>query len=158
MSELLIRPMTAAEFAPFRERAIKEYAAEHVRTGDWSPEQAEALAAEETDQLLPRGVDTEGTLLLVAEAQGAGVIGMVWVALEVAQSQGAWIFDIEIVPEQRGRGYGRALLEAAEREVVTRGGDSLTLNVFGGNLVAQGLYKSAGYEITSMRMRKSLVD
>jgi ribosomal protein S18 acetylase RimI-like enzyme len=150
--------MTAAEFAPFRERTIKAYAAEHVRTGDWSPDRAETLSAEQTDQLLPHGVDTEGTLLLVAETEAAGVIGLVWVALEVAQSQSAWIFDIEIVLEQRGKGYGRALLAAAEREVVARGGDSLTLNVFGGNLVAQGLYKSAGYEITSMHMRKSLVD
>jgi ribosomal protein S18 acetylase RimI-like enzyme len=156
MSELLIRPMTAAEFGPFRERAIKEYAAEHVRAGDWSADQAEALAAEQTDQLLPRGVDTEGTLLLVAETDGAGVIGMVWVALAVAQSQSAWIFDIEIVPAQRGKGHGRALLEAAEREVRARGGHSIALNVFGGNRVAQGLYKSAGYEISSMHMRKPL--
>lgn len=150
--------MTAAEFGPYRERAIEAYAAEHVRAGNWSADRAEALAAEQTDRLLPDGVDTEGMLMLVAEIEGAGVIGIVWVALTQPQQEGAWIFDIEIVPEQRGKGHGRALLQAAEREVIARGGHAIGLNVFGGNVVAQDLYKSAGYEITSMYMHKSLFD
>jgi hypothetical protein len=43
----------------------------------------------------------------------------------------AWIFDIDVAPEHRGRGYGRALLQAAEREVEQRGVKSIGLNVFG---------------------------
>jgi ribosomal protein S18 acetylase RimI-like enzyme len=148
--------MTPPEFDVFRRRAIMEYAAEHVRAADWSPDRAEQLAEKETDDLLPNGVDTPGMLLLVAENNSAEVIGLVWVALERQEGPGAWIYDIEIVPEQRGRGYGRALLEAAEREVKRRGVQSLGLNVFGGNLVARGLYESSGYEITSIQMRKSL--
>ncbi len=69
---------------------------------------------------------------------------------------GWWIYDIEVVEDQRGRGYGRALLDAVEREVVARGGDSVGLNVFGANAVAKGLYESAGYEVAAFLMRKRL--
>ena len=63
---------------------------------------------------------------------------------------------MEVVDDQRGRGYGRALLDAAEREVVARGGDSVGLNVFGANAAAKGLYVSAGYEVAATLMRKAL--
>ncbi len=148
--------MTPPEFDGFRQRLIREYAAEHVRAGNWSPDRAEQLAAKETDDLLPDGLHTTGMLFLVGESAGGEVIGVAWVALERRQGPGAWIYDIEIVPEQRGRGYGRALLNAAEGEVKSRGGDSIGLNVFGPNAVARGLYESSGYEITSIQMRKGL--
>lgn len=156
MTELQMRPMTAAEFAAYRARAIRDYAAEHIRAGNWSPNQAEELAAKETDDLLPDGVDTSGMLLLAAETASAGLIGIVWVELRHRQTTGAWIYDIEIVPEQRGRGYGRSLLRAAEREVEKQGVKSIALNVFSGNAVARNLYESSGYEITSLFMRKKL--
>jgi ribosomal protein S18 acetylase RimI-like enzyme len=156
MSELRIRPMTAAEFAAFRQRTITEYAAEHVRIGDWSPDRAEELASRETDHLLPDGMDTPGMLLLAAETAGAGLIGVLWVAFEEEHKNGAWIYDIEIVPEHRGRGYGRALLLAAEREVERRGCDAIGLNVFATNAVALSLYESSGYETSSLHMRKKL--
>jgi hypothetical protein len=83
--------MTAGEFAAYRARSIKGYAAEHVRAGNWSPSQAEELAAKETDDLLPDGVDTPGMLLLAAETASAGLIGIVWVELKHRQTTGAWI-------------------------------------------------------------------
>lgn len=156
MSELQVRGMTAVEFDSYRERAITGYAAAHVRAGDWSPDRAEELAAGQTDDLLPDGVDTRGMLLLVAEAPDAGTVGTAWVALEHERTSGAWIYEIEIVAEQRGRGYGRALLRAIEREVEKRGGSTVGLNVFGGNAVARHLYESSGYETTTLQMRKRL--
>jgi ribosomal protein S18 acetylase RimI-like enzyme len=156
MSGLRVRRLTPAEFGAFRERAIKEYAAEHVRAGSWSESLAEELATKDTDRLLPDGVDTPGMLLLAAESAAADLVGFAWVALEHERTGGAYLYDIEIVPEQRGRGYGRALLGAVEREVEKRGCDSIALNVFAGNRVARQLYESSGYEITSLRMRKTL--
>lgn len=148
--------MTEEEFQEFRTRAVTGYAAAHVDAGNWSEDEAERIAAEETDRLLPDGVATEGMLLLVAETAADGPIGMAWVALYDPQERGPWIYDIEIFSEQRGKGYGRALLEALEREVAARGGEVLGLNVFGANAVARRLYESSGYEITSVYMRKRL--
>ena len=48
---------------------------------------------------------------------------------------------------QRGRGYGRALMEAADREAQRRGAQSIGLNVFGRNDVARRMYESSGYQV-----------
>jgi ribosomal protein S18 acetylase RimI-like enzyme len=155
MSDLRIRAMTRAEFDDYRRRSVRRYAGEHVRVGNWSAEDAEQRAEKETDELLPKGVDTPEMVLLVAETAGA-VVGLVWVGPAPQQRAGWWIYDIEVVDDQRGRGYGRALLDAAEREVLVRDGNSIGLNVFGANAAARGLYESAGYEVAALLMRKSL--
>jgi ribosomal protein S18 acetylase RimI-like enzyme len=153
VADLEIRAMTQEEFRPYRQRAIGEYAAENVRAGNWNPEEAEQRAARETDELLPDGVETAGMVLLVGET-ASGVAGLVWAGPASADRSGWWIYDIEVVPAQRGRGYGRALLEAAEREAQRRGAESIGLNVFGGNDAARGLYESSGYEVSATQMRK----
>jgi ribosomal protein S18 acetylase RimI-like enzyme len=150
---LQIRAMTQEEFSRYRRRAISEYAAEHVRAGTWSAEEAEQRAAKDTDDLLPAGADTEGMVLLVGET-GGEVVGLVWVGPAPDERADWWIYDIEVVPDQRGRGYGRALLDAAEREAQRRGVDAIGLNVFGGNHVALRLYESSGYQVASVLMRK----
>jgi ribosomal protein S18 acetylase RimI-like enzyme len=155
VADLQIRAMTPDEFDRYRRRAIREYAAEHVRAGDWSQEAAERRAERETDDLLPDGVDTAGMALLVAEAEGE-LVGIVWLGRAPRQQVGWWIYDIEVIAAQRRRGYGRALLEAAEREAQSRGADAIGLNVFGGNDAARQLYESSGYQVTSIQMRKSL--
>jgi ribosomal protein S18 acetylase RimI-like enzyme len=151
--------MTAAEFGEFRARLIRAYAADHVQAGNWPVADAEGRAAAEIDSLLPQGGRTPGTLLLTAQAADGGKVGHVWVALQGPDPNGdAWIYDIEIAPKQRGRGYGRALLTAAEQAAARHGARSLALNVFGPNAIARGLYESAGYKITTLQMRKELPD
>ena len=97
-------------------------------------------------------------LFLTAETAAGDLVGHVWVALDSrpGSGSGAWIYDIEIEEGQRGHGYGRALLRAAEREVASHGVEVIGLNVFGANTVARSLYKSSGYEITALQMRKRL--
>ena len=157
MNNLVVRPMTSAEFESFRDRLVREYAAEHVRAGNWRREEAEARAAEQTDELLPKGAETPGVLLLMAETAAGEQVGHVWIGLERRQGPGAWIYSIEIAPGQRGKGYGRALLELAEQETARHGVDAIGLNVFGPNTVARNLYESAGYETVSLQMHKQLL-
>jgi ribosomal protein S18 acetylase RimI-like enzyme len=57
---------------------------------------------------------------------------------------------------QRGKGYGRALLRAAEEQAAQQGIDTIGLNVFGSNAVARELYQSSGYETASLHLRKQL--
>jgi ribosomal protein S18 acetylase RimI-like enzyme len=147
--------MTAGEFVAFRAEMIREYASEQVRAGSWG-EEAEELAAKQTDDLLPDGAETPGMLVLAAENAAGAVVGRVWVALRWPGKIGAWICQIEVVAEQRGKGYGRALLRAAEEATAAEGVEAIGLNVFGENTVARSLYASSGYEITSLQMRKQL--
>jgi ribosomal protein S18 acetylase RimI-like enzyme len=148
--------MTTAEFAALRDRLIPEYAAGKVRAGEWSEDQAEALAAKQTAELLPEGPDTPGMLLLTADDSEGQPVGLVWVALDQPREGQAWIYYIEVNPEQRGKGHGRALLEAAEQEAARHGATWIGLNVLGGNTVARNLYESSGYRTTEINMRKEL--
>jgi ribosomal protein S18 acetylase RimI-like enzyme len=156
MDQLQLRPMAAAEFEAYRARLVPDYAAEHVRAGHWSAEAAETLAARQIDDLLPEGPDTPGMFLLMAATSGGEPVGLVWVALDRPLPGQAWIYDIVVNPEQRGRGYGRALLRAAEQEATRHGSKAIGLNVFGTNTVARRLYETSGYQITAMNMRKEL--
>lgn len=154
--ELTLRAMTIAEFEEYRARAVSGYADAHVTAGDWDVADAHARAEENTNSLLPAGLDTAGMRFVVAEAEGIGRVGHAWVNLDEPDRPGAWIFDIEVAEEARGRGYGRALLEAVEELVRAEGVAAIGLNVFGYNDVARGLYESAGYRTTSLHMLKRL--
>jgi ribosomal protein S18 acetylase RimI-like enzyme len=153
-----MRPMTSAEFDSIVPRLIREYAAENVAVGNWTPEEAEQRASRQTEQLLPQGVDTPGVLMLMAEKTAGEAVGFVWLALErePGAAGGAWIYDIEIFPACRGQGLGRALLAAAEAAAAEHGIGSIGLNVSGRNTTARSLYESAGYRITTMQLNKEL--
>lgn len=150
--------MTDAEFAAFRARAMHDYAVEKVAADEWPPERAQALAEEQTDGLLPDGKDTAGMFIVIADAEDVGPVGYAWLALEGPDVSSAWIHDISIDEEQRGKGYGRALLNGLEQVAREHGHESIALSVFAGNDYARQLYERAGFKSTSIRMSKRLED
>jgi GNAT superfamily N-acetyltransferase len=156
MEQLRLRPMTVEEFTTYRARLIPAYAADHVEAGDWNPDEAEALAARAVDDLLPAGPQAPGMLLLNAENADGEQVGLVWIALNHSGPGSAWIYDIQINPEHQGKGYGRALLHAAEGQARQHDSSTMGLHVFGANTVARNLYESSGYQATSLIMRKPL--
>lgn len=56
------------------------------------------------------------------------------------------IHDLAVVPECRGQGVGRALLQAIEEEARRGGCCRLTLEVRADNRIARGLYQSFGFQ------------
>jgi ribosomal protein S18 acetylase RimI-like enzyme len=157
MADPVIRPMSAAEFGPFITNLIREYAEQKVLAGEWPEEGAAEHAARDTAALLPQAQDTPGMVLLTLEAADGTVAGQVWVAVQAHDgAPGAWIYDIQVEPEHRGRGYSRALMAAAERAAAEHGATAIGLNVSGRNAVARRLYETSGYEISALQMRKPL--
>jgi ribosomal protein S18 acetylase RimI-like enzyme len=150
-----LRPMTETEYAELMDRLVTGYAASHVEAGQWAATEARQKAAAEMDQLLPDGVATKDMALMTAEAEGRPV-GRLWLAFGRPRPDEGWIYYIEVEPAERGRGFGRAVLSAAEAECAARGLVTLGLNVFGPNTAARSLYESAGYETTSLQMRKGI--
>lgn len=155
MEQLRLRPMTAAEFKSYRARAIRVRAADHVQAGDCDPGQAETLAAGEADDLLPAGLQTVGMLLLVAEAGNGEQVGQVWIALNGSRPYNAWVYDLQISPERRGEGYGRALLQATEEQARRHGATVIGARVSSANTVIRSLLESSGWNVTLV-MRKPL--
>ncbi len=156
MDTLRLRPMTDEEFAAFRARAVHDYAIDKVAAGEWSQERAQELAEQQTETLLPDGKDTRGMFIVMAEAEAVGPVGYAWLALEGPDVSCAWVYDISIDEEQRGKGYGRALLNGLEQVAREHGVESIGLNVFAGNEYARRLYERAGFTPSSIHMSKRL--
>ena len=84
-------------------------------------------------------------------------VGTLWMGRPLSGDADTWyIFDIEIAKDMRGRGFGRAAMEAAEEWTRERGGTRVALNVFGPNLTARALYDSLGYEVLATSMFKDI--
>jgi ribosomal protein S18 acetylase RimI-like enzyme len=157
MDRLTLIPMSADEVDVLLARTAREFAAEQVAAGNWTEGSADELGLAETARLLPQGAQTPG-MSISAAFDGDVRVGYVWLNLEprISTTGEAWIYDIEVVPELRGRGYGRLLLAAAEDEARRAGATYLGLNVFGANRVARSLYEASGYEVKTVQMRKAL--
>lgn len=68
----------------------------------------------------------------------------------------AFIYDIFIDNNFRGKGYGKKTMELLEVEVKKLGLNHIGLHVFGHNHAARSLYQKMGYEITNLNLEKVL--
>ncbi|HET8586286.1 MAG TPA: GNAT family N-acetyltransferase, partial [Candidatus Limnocylindria bacterium] len=83
--------------------------------------------------------------LALAEGRAAGlVIFRFRRRLNYATFQG-WISDLFVRPAFRGRGIGRALMQAVIEEWRLRQGHAVTLETGYSNVAARGLYESLGF-------------
>ena len=151
-----LRPMTPEEFPAFMAESKAGYAHDIEVHGDQTREAALAKAEADFPAVLPLGLETPGHAIFAVEADGAAV-GRLWLAERQAGGRRTlFIYDISIDPGEQGRGYGRAAMRLAEEEAERRGIGRIELNVFGGNDVARGLYRSLGYVETAVQMAKAL--
>ncbi|MBL1096511.1 GNAT family N-acetyltransferase [Streptomyces coffeae] len=155
-----IRPLTEAEYPGWYAHQRADYVKDLLERGV-SERQAEAKADHDCATLLPRGQDTPGTWLRLLVHDGAEV-GTLWVALregqpDAAETGEAYVYAVDVAEEHRGRGHGRTLMLAAEREALAAGVHSLGLHVFGGNTPALRLYESLGYQVIEYQLFKPLL-
>jgi ribosomal-protein-alanine N-acetyltransferase len=95
-------------------------------------------------------LDSGSVYFACARSDAGSVLGYV-VAWFVAD-QGE-IANIAVAPDQRGRGVGRALLDAALGEAARRGIAAVFLEVRDSNQRARELYASRGFEEVGRRRR-----
>jgi ribosomal protein S18 acetylase RimI-like enzyme/SAM-dependent methyltransferase len=80
----------------------------------------------------------------VAEEQGR-VLGMATAYRPDDEPGTVWMFAMWVRPEHRGRGIGRALVEAVVDQARSLGGEVVVLRVTEGNAAATNLYASCGF-------------
>ncbi|MGC5309143.1 GNAT family N-acetyltransferase [Micromonospora zamorensis] len=154
--ELTLTPMTAQELARLLVSLEQGYADDLVAHRGMTPEAALDRSVNQIRESLPAGAATEGALLRMARV-GDTEVGWIWVTLPTtAAPDQAWIHNIEVHEEHRGRGYARRMIQLIEAELAHLDVPELGLNVFGTNTVAIGLYRSLGFEVTSQQMAKRL--
>ena len=146
-----LEPMTERQFADYLSRAVETYAEERQAAGE-PPEEAQRIAVEQTARLLPEGRDSPGHHLFTVHT-GAEEIGILWLATSTPV---VFVYDIEIDPGRRGRGWGSAVMDAAARWSAERGAPALGLNVFSHNDRARSLYDRLGYRVVVDHFRADL--
>ncbi len=152
-----LRPMALDEWAAWRDAAIEAYAADMIRVGAWPADGAVVRAVAEFERFAPNGRETPGHEFRTIVTDDGETVGAVWFAPNEAIGQGSlFLWDIAIAAPFRGRGYGRAALEALDRAALQLGYHSIRLHVFGDNEIARNLYRSAGYVETDVTMVKHL--
>ncbi len=151
-------PLTAAELQVYLAGAIDNYAREHVKAGNWLPEEAHQKSEQEFKQLLPDGVASKGQYLFsIEEAQSGQTIGMLWFAVNNRGPRPtAFIYDFIIDEPHRGQGYGRQALAALDQQAVALGVETISLHAFAHNQTAIALYQKLGYAITDVHMAKQI--
>jgi GNAT superfamily N-acetyltransferase len=149
---IVLRPLREDEYRAWDATHRAEYARGLVEHVGMPPEQAEAKVERDVAHVLPQGLATSSTWIWAVEDEGR-VVGSVFLGV---RDGGAWLYDITIADGERGKGYGRAAMTALEDEVRALGHETIRLNVWGGNEVARGLYRSLGWAEESVHMRKRL--
>jgi ribosomal protein S18 acetylase RimI-like enzyme len=157
----MLAPMNPAEFASFAEEAVASYAHDNMISGRASQADAQRLARQSFGRLLPDGLNTPGHHLFTIRADSAGsagsVVGSLWFAVvDGVEGRTGYIYNIRIEPPNSGRGQAKEALDLVEAVALQLGLDAIALHVFGFNTNAQALYRSQGYGITGMNMRKAL--
>lgn len=153
---LILRLVPADEYQHQRDVLAAEYADDLVRSQGFEPERGRGDAERQIQAILPDGVDTAG-MVLRSGYDGDHLVGWIWIALPSPERPTmAWIYNLWVVGDRRGRGYGREIMRAAERELAALGVTRVGLNVFGHNPVAIRLYETLGYRTTTQQMAKDL--
>jgi len=149
--------MTPEEWVRYRATAVRAYAEDKVRSGAWSEADAVERSDGEFTALLPHGVATPDHHVRSIVDDAGELVGALWFGPGTSGAgRTCFIYDFEVIAAYRGRGFGRAALEALEPIVRELGYDAIALHVFGDNDVARNLYRSAGYLETDVSMRKPL--
>ena len=90
------------------------------------------------------------SLLLFALDEVSVALGFtqLYPSFSSVRMQPLWILnDLFVVPEARGRGVGRGLMEAARKRAQAAGMVALALATEKNNTTAKALYESLGYEL-----------
>ena len=158
LPEVTLVPMHPDGFAQYRQTAACGYAQDNIDSGRWPKAGALQRAYEDFDASLPQGLSTPDHFLYAICLQSTGVaVGILWFAIVVKNGlRSGFVYDVEIQPGLRRHGYARAAFSALEPIAVGLGLSSIGLHVFAHNSGAQALYRSLGYDVTGINMRKPL--
>jgi len=150
---VFVNLMDEGYYRSFSKRVIKEYAAEMVRGGLWEKSESDSKSYESFNNLLPKGMNSEGNHLFVIMDDSNDVIGDLWLQ---ERGQELHIASIYISQSKRGIGIGTILVQWVEKWAIEKNCNFITLHVFDANKNAICFYKKLGFEKYEKGMRKNL--
>jgi ribosomal protein S18 acetylase RimI-like enzyme len=151
----VLRPMTEPEYQRYNTVMWEDYARERARNLGTSIEHERGVAASQRQALQAQGMRAPGHHYWHVVDDTGAVVGSLWVHAEPGTNR-AFIYDIVIHADQRGKGLGKATLELLDAWARGEGIQRIALNVFGDNAIAQALYRKQGYQVDTIQMSKQL--
>jgi GNAT superfamily N-acetyltransferase len=151
MTDVRLEPMTEDQYKVWRAEAEAHYARSVAATGQ-SVREAARSAADTYARLLPDGSATPGHHFWHAY-DGERQVGFLWVAVTHGT---AFVHNVAVEADLRRRGYGRAIMLAAERWCHHNALGRIGLHVFAHNTGARTLYEQLGFAETGRNMAKDL--
>ncbi|HEX6945234.1 MAG TPA: GNAT family N-acetyltransferase [Casimicrobiaceae bacterium] len=141
---MTIRALGAGDFAAYRQVRLRALA-EHPEAFTSSVEEEDSAAGDA--RLARRLAGSADRMLGAFEADAlVGTIGLSVDPRAKVRHRGL-VVGMYVVPEQCGRGVGRALVEAQIAQARTAGLSGLHLTVTAGNDAARRLYERAGFAV-----------
>ncbi|WP_112180443.1 MULTISPECIES: N-acetyltransferase [Paraliobacillus] len=145
--------MNSEEFKKYLSFAIKHFADEQIKSGNWEPKEAFSKATQEYERLLPEGKDTPKNHLFTIR-DGSNEVGVIWLA-QITNEKG-FIYSINIWEGNQGKGYGEKAMQEIEILAKKIGLKDIGLHVFAHNNLARSLYEKLGYIEKNIKMEKTL--
>lgn len=106
------------------------------------------------ERLLAR--DGNEVFIAVSNGERAGVIWLGEKENSLSGELEAWIYNITVTPQFRGKGIGKLLIAHAERWARARGQSTIGLMVADHNQTARKLYAACSFSTTNIVMRKRI--
>lgn len=148
--------MNEEEFKRYISYAIEDYAKDKIASGNWNEDEAIDLSIKSFEEELPKGEKTENNYMFSIFHNDI-LIGMIWfLQKSPATPNEGFIYDFVIFEHYQGKGYGKKAMKEVEIIAKELGINKIGLHVFGHNKIARGLYEKMGYEITNIKMSKTI--
>jgi GNAT superfamily N-acetyltransferase len=149
--------MDQAEFDSWSVDSRDRYARDKMKANGLTSAEAKDIAQKDFDRILPDGLRSKDNYLYCLVSESEVTVGYLWYCLRGAENNRmAWLCEIVLKPEFRGKGYGKSAMQLFEEDVKVKGVGKTGLHVFSFNEPAVKLYKSMGYSTTDLSMQKSL--
>src|SRR4051812_5152899 len=109
--------MTDQEFQVWLPRSKASYAKDKMQANSLTEQEASEMAEKDFLRLLPDGPNSENNFLFTMKDDANPSIGYLWLNIRgAADNRKAFIYDIIIEEEHRGKGLGRKAMLLADDE------------------------------------------
>ena len=156
MRETTLIPMPQSTFAQYAKSAIAAYAEDNIASGRWPKDGALERSCADFNELLPLGLATPDQHLFSMQSSSDTVGYMHVAVVEKHNLRQAFVYDVEVLEPHQRQGHAKRAFAALEPIVRAWSVTQIGLHVFAQNTAAQALYRSLGYDVTSINMLKKL--
>lgn len=152
---VLFEPISPEDFPNYWEYSIDSYTRDMKEAGFLKDNITYEEAEKDMRKFLPEGLSTKGHHIMQIIEKG-DVVGTIWYEIRERVVKEAYLWDIFIKEDKRGRGYGEEAMKELVKIAKKEGAKRVQLNVFGFNTVAKNLYLKMGFNDTAITMMKYL--